>query len=176
MSTRCIPVLLATAFLSGCLYHVREDSDRLAQCAAQRPIDPAPTSQQESSSPADNHEATAAATRAKPKYGDADLRTADALDTGGVRPASADMLALTQGGNDVKRFEIPAIIPGSEAVLPLQIPRDPEERRRVIDKLYPDLPPLPNIPVPVPGPQGRPFTLADFQRIAAEHSPQLIQA
>ena len=42
--------------------------------------------------------------------------------------------------------------------------------------MYPELEPLPVAPVPLPGPQGKPYTLADLQRIAATNSPQLRQA
>ncbi len=172
MPKRCIPVLLATAFLSGCLYHVREDADRLAHSAAQRPIDPAPPSQQETTNPTGKSESALAV-----KSTGADVRTSLALGNDGVRPAGAEMMAPPdQRADAAKRFELPDIIPGSESTLPLQIPTDPEERRKVIEKVYQNLPPLPPIPVPVPGPEGRPLTLADAQHIAAENSAQLKQA
>jgi cobalt-zinc-cadmium efflux system outer membrane protein len=47
---------------------------------------------------------------------------------------------------------------------------------QAIDRLYPELPALPVEPRPQPGPEGRPYTLADFQRLAAANSPTLRQA
>jgi cobalt-zinc-cadmium efflux system outer membrane protein len=72
-------------------------------------------------------------------------------------------------------LNIPAAIPGSEARR-IQISRDPAERQRQIERLYPPLPPLEAEPIPLLGPEGRPFTLSDFQRIAVANSPQLKQA
>ena len=45
-----------------------------------------------------------------------------------------------------------------------------------IERLFPALPPLADEPVAQPGPDGRPYTLADFQRLAAENNPGLRQA
>ncbi|MBV8611926.1 MAG: TolC family protein, partial [Singulisphaera sp.] len=42
--------------------------------------------------------------------------------------------------------------------------------------LYPELPPLPVEPRTQPGPGGKPYTLADLQRLAAANSPTLRQA
>jgi cobalt-zinc-cadmium efflux system outer membrane protein len=79
------------------------------------------------------------------------------------------------------RFEVPKVpaeIPGAEAqdTIPRQLPKDPEERQRLIQRLFPKLPPLPTPPEPVPGPDGVPYTLASLQQIAAENSPTLRQA
>ncbi len=42
--------------------------------------------------------------------------------------------------------------------------------------MFPNLPPLPAEPTAVPGPEGRPYTLADLQQLAAANSPELRQA
>jgi outer membrane protein, heavy metal efflux system len=73
------------------------------------------------------------------------------------------------------QLEIPAVVPGSEAPL-IKLPTDRAEREKAIDRLYPGLTVLPEEPVPQPGPDGRPYTLADFQQMAAGNSPQLRQA
>ena len=52
----------------------------------------------------------------------------------------------------------------------------PEQKQQAIRRLYPELPPLPATPTPLPGPNGRPYTLADLQKLAAENSPTLRQA
>ncbi len=56
------------------------------------------------------------------------------------------------------------------------MPTDPAARAREIERLFPALPPLPAEPKPQPGPDGKPYTLAEFQRLAAANSPTLRQA
>ena len=90
------------------------------------------------------------------------------LDSGGtpdLSPATGQRLDLN----------IPPEIPGSEARR-LELPKEPAAKQREIERLFPELPPLPAEPIPVPGPNGRPYTLADLQQIAAANSPQLRQA
>jgi cobalt-zinc-cadmium efflux system outer membrane protein len=72
-------------------------------------------------------------------------------------------------------LNIPAEIPGAEARR-LELPKDPTAKQREIERLFPELPPLPAEPTPLPGPNGKPYTLADLQQIAAANSPQLRQA
>jgi cobalt-zinc-cadmium efflux system outer membrane protein len=72
-------------------------------------------------------------------------------------------------------LNIPVEIPGSEARR-LQLPKEPAAKQREMERLFPDLPPPAAAPVPVPGPNGQPYTLADLQQIAAANSPQLRQA
>jgi outer membrane protein, heavy metal efflux system len=72
-------------------------------------------------------------------------------------------------------LNIPAAIPGSDARR-IELPRDPVARQREIERLYPPLPPLDAEPIPLAGPCGRPFTLSDFQHIAAVNSAALMQA
>jgi cobalt-zinc-cadmium efflux system outer membrane protein len=75
------------------------------------------------------------------------------------------------------KFEltIPKAVPGSEAPL-VTLPADRSERPAAVARLFPQLPPLPEEPTAQPGPDGRPYTLADFQRLAAENNPTLRQA
>jgi cobalt-zinc-cadmium efflux system outer membrane protein len=54
--------------------------------------------------------------------------------------------------------------------------KDPAAVQRTIRRLYPKLPPLPEEPKALPGPDGKPYTLADLQQRAAANSPQLRQA
>src|SRR5262249_52888893 len=70
---------------------------------------------------------------------------------------------------------IPPEIPGSEAPR-IMLPKDPKEKQRAIERLYPELPPLPAEPTALPGPCGQPYTLAVLQQMAAENSPTLRQA
>ncbi len=72
-------------------------------------------------------------------------------------------------------LELSPRLPGSEAPR-IVLPRDPAERQRVIDRLYPDLAPLPVEPKPQPGPGGKPYTLEVLQRLAAANNPAIVQA
>jgi cobalt-zinc-cadmium efflux system outer membrane protein len=77
------------------------------------------------------------------------------------------------------KLEIPPEVPGGEVPLidSSKIdPKKPVETEKYLNRLYPGLPPLPVEPVPCPGPNGHPYTLADFQALAAANSPTLRQA
>jgi cobalt-zinc-cadmium efflux system outer membrane protein len=56
------------------------------------------------------------------------------------------------------------------------VPADPEEKKKYLQKLFPHLPPPPRFPLLAPGPEGRPMTLADLQRLAAIYSPAIKSA
>jgi cobalt-zinc-cadmium efflux system outer membrane protein len=59
------------------------------------------------------------------------------------------------------------------------LPKTPQEQAKNLAALrreFRPLPPLGPDPVPVPGPEGRPLTLADLQRLALLTSPQIKQA
>jgi cobalt-zinc-cadmium efflux system outer membrane protein len=77
----------------------------------------------------------------------------------------------------LSKFEltIPRAIPGAETPL-VKLPSEPAERGEAVSRLFPKLPPLPEEPEPLPGPNGHSYTLADLQRIAAANSPALRQA
>jgi cobalt-zinc-cadmium efflux system outer membrane protein len=81
---------------------------------------------------------------------------------------------LTPEEKTARRLEVPAVIPGSDTprVTP---PKDPEERKRYLEGLYPDLPPLEPEPAPRPGPGGKPYTLTDHQELATRFNPSLKQ-
>jgi outer membrane protein, heavy metal efflux system len=72
-------------------------------------------------------------------------------------------------------LEISPRVPGAEAPR-IVLPRDRVAVEREIERIYPELPPVPVEPKVEPGPEGRPYTLADFQRMAAANSPALRQA
>ncbi len=71
--------------------------------------------------------------------------------------------------------QIPPRLPGSEAPR-VVLPRERGAADQEVERLYPELPPLPAEPAVVPGPAGRPYSLADFQSMAAANSPALRQA
>jgi cobalt-zinc-cadmium efflux system outer membrane protein len=72
-------------------------------------------------------------------------------------------------------LNIPPQLPGSEAPR-IVLPTERAAVDRAIDRTYPELPPLPLEPKVLPGPLGKAYTLADFQRLAAANSPALRQA
>jgi cobalt-zinc-cadmium efflux system outer membrane protein len=72
----------------------------------------------------------------------------------------------------------PELLPGGP-LAPVEIPlpgQGAAKRKAAFDKLYPALPPLEDEPQPIPGPHGKPLTLADLQRLASANSPLLRQA
>jgi cobalt-zinc-cadmium efflux system outer membrane protein len=101
----------------------------------------------------------------------------------GTSSGSADLLqpiALVQPDKTVpatrpQRFVIPPGLPGAEAP-PIRLPENKEERLRFLKELYPPLPPLPVLRPPAPGPEGRPMTLGDLQRLGLTYSPAIKNA
>jgi cobalt-zinc-cadmium efflux system outer membrane protein len=157
--------------LIGCAYDTRERTDQSVRALT------GPTYDQQSPAPAERPAVTPPTAPAKPTASDGaaalpgqavDMWTVGWLDSGQSpsQPSSGD-----------KRLDlnIPAEIPGSEARR-LELPKEPTAKQREIERLFPELPPLPSEPNPVPGPNGKPYTLADLQRIAAANSPELRQA
>ena len=88
-----------------------------------------------------------------------------------------DRIAPGQVIQPLQRFElkIPESIPGSETPL-VKVPDDLEKRPAAAAQLFPPLPALPDEPTPVPGPDGRPYTLEDLHKLAAANNPALRQA
>jgi cobalt-zinc-cadmium efflux system outer membrane protein len=84
-----------------------------------------------------------------------------------------------QPGSMPNRLIIPPGLPGAGAppiLLPPLTPENEAKRREAIAKLFPPLDPLGLGPQPMPGPDGRPLTLADLQRLGMSNSPLLRQA
>jgi outer membrane protein, heavy metal efflux system len=82
-----------------------------------------------------------------------------------------------QAAPALHKFElmIPKEVPGAETPL-VTLPRERAEQEEVVSRLFPQLPPLPEEPAPLPGPSGRPYKLEDLQQLAAANSPALRQA
>jgi cobalt-zinc-cadmium efflux system outer membrane protein len=175
MSIRRRLALVGLLLLGGCLYHVRERTDDEVCALAAHPYDLLPAHPEQSV--ADGTKSTAPAPVRSSEPGPVvDVQTA------------AFMQAASQSRQvrDQSKFEpqVPPEVPGSEAK-PIQLPRlppsgaTPQEKEafaRALRQLYPSLPPLQLEPAPQPGPNGRPYTLADLQQIAAANSPELRQA
>jgi len=94
--------------------------------------------------------------------------------------AGPSHLEATQPDRDSSRqrkmdLNIPPRVPGSEAPR-IVLPSERGAAEREIQRIYPELPPLPVEPRVQPGPEGKPYTLVDLQRLAAANSPTLRQA
>ena len=74
-----------------------------------------------------------------------------------------------------RRLEIPKGLPGADAP-PIVLPENREERDRFLKTFYPPIPPLPPEPLPAPGPEGKPLSLCDLQRLAETYSPVIKNA
>ncbi|MDB5307969.1 MAG: outer membrane protein [Gemmataceae bacterium] len=171
-----IPFLLLPGLiaLSGCLYQAREATDHSVRELAARPYDVMPAAMRSSSRPGATGQEKSLTPGPEKRPGEdgkpTDVHQVDVQ-------ATAYMEAVQDPKQPAARFQltVPEAIPGSEAPL-LKLPPDPAAQREVLRKLYTELPPLPEETRPLPGPGGKQYTLADFQRIAAENSPALRQA
>ncbi len=77
------------------------------------------------------------------------------------------------------KLELPGEIPGAELPklsLPSPEKGDGKDRQEALKKLYPELPSVGPDNSPVPGPQGKPFTLAQLQSLALSNHPGMRQA
>jgi cobalt-zinc-cadmium efflux system outer membrane protein len=75
----------------------------------------------------------------------------------------------------VRKLTVPSGLPGADAP-PIVLPDDPQERQRYVKRLFPPLEALLPIRAIAPGPEGRPLTLADLQRLGALYSPAIKNA
>jgi cobalt-zinc-cadmium efflux system outer membrane protein len=75
-----------------------------------------------------------------------------------------------------ERLVVPRNLPGADAPPITKYPEDPAKKKRYLQELFPPLPPAPQLRPTAPGPEGRPMTLADLQRLAAIYSPAIKSA
>jgi cobalt-zinc-cadmium efflux system outer membrane protein len=88
---------------------------------------------------------------------------------------SSNQQAQPQTAPIPKRLLIPPGLPGADAA-PIRLPENKEERLRHLKELYPAMPSPPGIRPLAPGPEGRPMTLADLQRLGLTYSPAIKNA
>lgn len=191
--------------LSGCLYHATERTDEAVRELAAHPFDlapvlPAEPAQAPHPSPPTPLPQGERGQKAGPPL---DIQTSAFLqadkavkeDHSTTQPPNR-LTAFLQADKDGKadkdakaepdvkaeplpkvpeRLPIPTVVPGAETPL-IELPADKAKRPGEIRRLYPKLPPIPQEPQALPGPEGRSYTLADLQQIAAANSPQLRQA
>jgi cobalt-zinc-cadmium efflux system outer membrane protein len=167
MSSRWLILTLGTLIAGGCSYAVRENADALVCDLPNHPFD------------LDRLPPTDQSTQSQNALPQSDRGEAE---SDAVKPvvfqAVQEKDKEKQGEEKfLRRFRIPPELPGSDAP-PIRVPganARKEERTKAIEKLYPTLPPLGADPQPPPGPEGRPLTLADLQRLAQTNSPLLRQ-
>jgi cobalt-zinc-cadmium efflux system outer membrane protein len=83
---------------------------------------------------------------------------------------------LQQERKPPSRLVIPPTLPGADAPPITKFPEDPAQKKRYLQELFPALPAGPQLRALAPGPEGRPMTLADLQRLAAVYSPTIKSA
>jgi cobalt-zinc-cadmium efflux system outer membrane protein len=168
-------LLVLGLLLGGCTWPVRENTDKLVQDLANHPFDVAPVEPAESKPRTE--ETAAPATRTAAAGPQEDPIAPPTLDIQTVAYLQADRTPDRPGGGLPKfDLKIPSDLPGSEAPRITFENMTREQRERTIKSIYPELPPLPIPPAALPGPHGKPYTLADLQQLAAVNSPTLRQA
>ncbi len=161
--------------VAGCLHPVGEQTDRLVCQIAARPFDVAPPS----AAPAAEASAQTGSLLARIGFPSPDNPGAvrgepqQPKDTGRPQVPTLPPPRLLP-----RRLQVPPELPGAGVprvtLPPTTAPR--QEREAAIDKLFPPLPPLAPDPQPAPGPDGRPLTLSDLQRLAMSNSPLIRQS
>jgi cobalt-zinc-cadmium efflux system outer membrane protein len=194
-------LLLSGLFLvSGCSWAVRQETDRTVCDLVDHPFDMAPERPMETGKPtseAPQRDSTSSSPRSGEKAApepevQTDVQTTAWMDAphdpdrrgGSFQDGSVRTVAWTETQAEPNGpvatpenldLNIPPVLPGSEAPR-IELPEDRAAARQAIQRLHPALPPLPVEPPVLPGPEGKPLSLADLQRLAAANSPALRQA
>jgi cobalt-zinc-cadmium efflux system outer membrane protein len=175
MSLLRLPLLVSLLLLCGCRGGpVREETDRAVLEMAGHIFDPAP--EEPTTTKPKTDEAAPPPAKVPSSGGKAEL-PAPATDIQTVAFMQAERPpSSSTGGLPKYELKVPPEIPGSEAA-PIDFSKmTPAQKQQAIRQLYPELPALQAAPTALPGPSGRPYTLADLQQLAVENSPTLRQA
>jgi cobalt-zinc-cadmium efflux system outer membrane protein len=158
--------------LSGCLYNARERADEAVCSLALDPYDRQPAPPAESKPKSSDSSAPSEKKTQGPDSPPLDLQTTALTISGSdVSPANSDDSQPLDKKKARLEPPIPSEVPGSETPR-LPGKASPEDLQKIYDKL----PPLMADPVPLPGPDGKPYTLSTLQQIATIKSPTLKQA
>ncbi len=185
---------------SGCAWPVRQSTDHVVCDMANHPFDIAPEGNAEAAKSANTpkSESTTSSIKRSDQKGPAvpeaptDVQTSALLDTRRepvlsrkpVKDEAVVTAAWTRkqpgpgdvgAGQRAPDLQIPKALPGSEAP-EIKISNDPAAAAAAVERIYPELPPLPVEPPVQPGPGGKPYTLSELQSLAAANSPTLRQA
>jgi cobalt-zinc-cadmium efflux system outer membrane protein len=164
---RRLLLLSALLLASGCAWPVQESTNQLVRDLADHPFDISPDRADVTTAALMESRSDSSA-RDQPLFDDRAQTTAR-IESRFMAPRQP---VKPPGTLDVT---IPRQVPGFEAP-PIVLSRDPAVRQAEIERLYPELPPLPEEPRPQPGPGGNPYSLSGLQRLAAANSPLLRQA
>ena len=196
---RRLLLLSGLLLASGCAWPVRQTTDHVVCDLVNHPFDVAPEGPVDAAKSSEAPKVKGATSsrpsdRKSPAVPEVatDVQTSALLESQAApdrqrRPLKDDAVqtaAWTQAQPGSRSLEdrsrtpdlrIPEQLPGSEAPL-MKVPKDRAAAAPVIDRMYPELPPLPTEPVVQSGPEGKPYTLSELQRLAAANSPTLRQA
>jgi cobalt-zinc-cadmium efflux system outer membrane protein len=157
----CLVLGLGLLATTGCLSPVRQETDALICHRANVPVDLLPP-----------RLTVPAPDAIKPTAADADEEHV-IEQAGGKQPT----LPKTTLEERLLKPLVPEI-PGTQAP-PIKLPKGPDNLKALeaaVAKFFPPQAPLGPDPRPVPGPAGRPLSLADLQKLARSSSPVLRQA
>jgi cobalt-zinc-cadmium efflux system outer membrane protein len=180
-TVRWLP-LVGSLLLGGCLYPVHQKIDTTVCDLAARPRDLQPAFTADQGGPLAAAQAAADKPGSdRPKDSESEVPKAKPKDDGKKGDSSEPKRRPRA------RLDIPGeLMPGGR-VPAIRIPAEPDEddpkrkekqeaRRQLLAQLFPDLPPVgDDKPYPL-GPEGRPLTLADLQKLALSNSPLIKQA
>src|SRR5580704_10151887 len=194
MSIRELLACCVIVSLSGCLYHARERTDGTVSNLVSHPYDvmpagalvpagaPAvPGAEDPSVPPSPKGTSPPAMPAQTPSGGKTPTDAASPPGTAKVDVQTSKYLQAAYEEDTAqqatKKFEpkIPSELPGAEAKA-IEIPKEDAAKERAINQLFPKLSPLAAEPAALPSPEGRAYSLADLQFIAAGNSPELRQA
>jgi cobalt-zinc-cadmium efflux system outer membrane protein len=189
MSIRELLACCVVVSLSGCAYDARERTDGTVANLVSHPYDVMPpTALAPAATPASEPPSLPPAPQGTPATPPTDGAPGGKTPASGGSGAAARVDVQTSkylqaayeedvAQQATKKFEpkIPRELPGAEAKA-IEIPKDEVAKERAIKQLFPKLPPLAVEPVAALSPEGRAYTLADLQFIAAGNSPELRQA
>ena len=151
---------------SGCLYNVHELMDHSICERSKEVIDLEPLThfEKKSETPKSNQ----------------DLKSSKAKSVDNKIDESLEFTRYQADPNSSKdRLIVPPDLPGAQEP-PIKLPKFTKEnmaqRKEILAKLYPPLPVMAPEPVLASGPDGKPYSLSDLQKIALTSSPKIKQA
>jgi cobalt-zinc-cadmium efflux system outer membrane protein len=179
-----VSVLVVCSFLaSGCAWNVQQRVNQTVSEITDHPYDTAPQSADTNPREEKEDKKTAPPTDVSTDLQATAWMESDSAPERRVGRRKEDQVLTAIGSQadeqpaPVRKIDvtIPKALPGSEAPR-VVLPEDKKSLEAEIDRIYPELPALPQEPEVQPGPEGKPYNLSDLQRMAAANSPTLRQA